>query len=165
MGHVAGPFGVLGWIKVAPCTEAVDGLLNYPTWWLGRKDKHWQETTLSDGCINGDTLIVKFKQCTNRDEAMQFKGMQIAISRDRLPHLPDNGENGYYWTDLIGATVANLQNEELGKVTGFLETGANDVIRVQKPDEKERLVPFIDPVIIKVDLKLHQITVDWGIDY
>ncbi|MBP0132601.1 MAG: ribosome maturation factor RimM, partial [Nitrosospira sp.] len=35
MGRIAGSFGVLGWIKVLPFTEYVDGLLDYPVWWLG----------------------------------------------------------------------------------------------------------------------------------
>ena len=165
MGHIIGPFGVLGWIKVAPYTETIDGLLNYPTWWLRAEDNQWLETTLTDGYINGSTLTVKLNQCVNRNEAIQLKGIQIAIPHNQLPCLPDNGEDGYYWSDLIGATVTNLQGEALGKVTGLLETGANDVLRVQKSHEKERLIPFIDPVIMKIDLKLHQITVDWGIDY
>ena len=130
-----------------------------------RKDETWQELTLANGCINGNSLIVKFEQCANRNEAIQLKGMQIAIPRNQLPPLPENGEDGYYWSDLIGAMVTNLQNEELGKVTGLLETGANDVLRVQISAEKERLIPFIDPIIMKVDLKLRRISVDWEIDY
>lgn len=165
MGHIIGPFGVLGWVKIFPYTETIGGLLDYPTWWLERKDKEWQEAIVSNGYINGDKLAVKLEQCANRNEAMQLKGMQIAIPRDHLPHLPNNGEDGYYWSDLIGTTVTNLQGEELGKVTGLLETGANDVLRVQKLHEKEKLIPFIDPIIIKVNLKLRQITVDWGIDF
>lgn len=165
MGHIIGPFGVLGWIKVAPYTETIDGLLKYPTWWLREKDNTWQETTLSNGYVNGDVLTVKLHHCTDRNEAMQLKGVQIAIPRDRLPPLSGNGDDGYYWIDLIGATVVNLQHEELGKVIGMLETGANDVLRVKKTAEKERLIPFIDPVIIKVDLASRQITVDWGTDY
>jgi len=165
MGHIIGPFGVQGWVKILPYTETIDGLLHYPTWWLEREDKEWQETALTNGYVTGDKLAAKLELCANRNEAMQLKGMQIAIPRDHLPHLPDNGEAGYYWTDLIGATVTNLQGEELGKVTGLLETGANDVLRVQKSYEKEKLIPFIDLVIIKFDLKLRQITVDWGVDF
>ena len=165
MGHITGPYGVLGWVKVFPYTETPDGLLNYPTWWLSRKEKDWQETMLLDGYVNGDKLTVKLAQCASRDEATQLKGMKIAIPRNRLPHLPDSGEDGYYWSDLIGATVVNLQGQKLGNVAGLLETGANDVLRVQKLNEKERLIPFIDPVVISVDLNLRQITVDWGIDY
>lgn len=165
MGHIIGAFGVLGWVRIFPYTETIDGLLDYPTWWLGIKEKEWLKTMPSDGYVNGDKLIVKLERCANRNEAMQLKGVQIAIPRDHLPHLPDNGEDGYYWSDLIGTTVTNLQGQKLGKVTGLLETGANDVLRVQKSHEKEKLIPFIDPVIMKVDLKLQQITVDWGIDY
>lgn len=165
MGHITGPYGVQGWVKVFPYTETPDGLLNYPTWWLSREEKGWQETMLLDGYVNGDKLTVKLAQCASRDEAAQLKGMKIAIPRNHLPHLPDSGEDGYYWSDLIGATVVNLLGQKLGNVVGLLETGANDVLRVQKLNEKERLIPFIDPVIISVDLTLRQITVDWGIDF
>ena len=93
--------------------------------------------------------------------------MQIAISRSQLPVLPEEGEAGYYWSDLIGTNVINFKNEELGKVIGFFETGANDVLRIQYigKEKKEILIPFIEQAIIKVDLKLSQIIVDWEIDY
>ena len=35
MGRITGPYGVLGWIKVFPYTEYVDGFADYPVWWLG----------------------------------------------------------------------------------------------------------------------------------
>ena len=97
---------------------------------------------------------------------MKLKGMQVAVPRDLLPVLSKNGNDGYYWSDLIGLEVVNLQNEELGKVTWLLETGANDVLQVRiKEDERERLIPFVNQVIVKVDLKGCRITVDWGVDY
>ena len=60
-----------------------------------------------------------------------------------------------------------MRGEELGVVTGLLETGANDVLQVRnlKEGDMERLIPFIPEVIIKVDLKATQITVDWDLDY
>jgi 16S rRNA processing protein RimM len=84
-----------------------------------------------------------------------------------LPHLAENGKDGYYWSDLIGTSVFNLQNEEFGNVIGLLRTGANDVLQVQsvRGDQKERLIPFIDQVIVDVDLEARKITVDWGLDY
>ena len=47
------------------------------------------------------------------------------------------------------------------------ETGANDVLRLHHMDQegKEMLIPFIEGIIIKVDLELSQIIVDWDIDY
>jgi len=89
------------------------------------------------------------------------------LFRSQLPDLPEDGDSGYYWSDLVGSEVVNLKGEELGKVVGLFETGANDVLRIQRMDQegKERLIPFIEQIIMKVDLKLSRIIVDWGIDY
>lgn len=167
MGHVIGPFGVSGWIKVFPYTENVDGLLDYPEWWLGKGDGDWREVKVARCEIHGNILTAVFEQCSDRGAAMRLKGMQIAIPRSRLPVLSESGEDGYYWSDLIGLEVINLQNEELGKVTGLLETGANDVLQVQslKEGKREKLIPFVSQVIVKVDLDACRITVDWGRDY
>ena len=77
--------------------------------------------------------------------------------------LPEAAENEYYWSDLIGLEVVNVQGEVLGKVTDLLETGANDVLVVE--GERERLLPFTAQVILKVDLAAGRINVDWGADY
>jgi len=166
MGRIAGPFGVQGWVKVFPYTEDVESLLDYPVWWL-RKDEdagEWHEVKVTECRLHGKLLAAALEQCTDRTAALGLKGMQVAIPRSQLPKLPKSGKDGYYWADLIGLEVVNLQGEALGKVTGLLETGANDVLQVQA-GEKERLIPFVGAVIVKVDLQACRITVDWGVDY
>ncbi len=167
MGHISGPFGIYGWIKINPYTEYIDGLLEYSSWWLRKENDEWQEVQVDTGQISGNNLNAKLKECTDRTQALQLKGMQIAIPRSHLPDLPEDGDSGYYWSDLVGTEVINLKGEELGKVVGLFETGANDVLRIQRMDQegKERLIPFTEQIIIKVDLKLSRIMVDWGIDY
>lgn len=168
MGHITGAFGIQGWIKVTPYTEYIDSLLDYSAWWLRRNDGEWREVKIIDGHLAGNALAVKIADCTDRTDAANFKGMQIAIPRDHLPNLPENGDEGYYWSDLIGAAVVNMQGDKLGKVTGLFETGANDVLQVQDvdyPASEERLIPYIDQVVKEVDLKSCTITVDWGTDY
>jgi 16S rRNA processing protein RimM len=112
-------------------------------------------------------LTALLEQYADRTAATQLKGLQVAIPRSQLPALSGSGKDGYYWADLIGLEVSNLQGEALGKVTGLLETGANDVLKVQSPaeDKKEHLVPFIGSVIIRVDLQGGRMTVDWGADW
>lgn len=167
MGHIMGPFGISGWVKIYPYTEYTDGLLEYSSWWLSKENGEWQEVQVVTIHINGNTLNAKLKEYTDRTQALRLKGMQIAVPRSQLPVLPEDGDLGYYWSDLIGAEVVNLKDEKLGKVAGLLETGANDVLRIQHAgkEEKEILIPFIEQVIIKVDLKLSRIIVDWGTDY
>lgn len=167
MGHIIGPFGIHGWVKVNPYTEYIDGLLEYPSWWLRKENDGWQEVRVETGHINGNILNAKLQECTDRTQALKLKGMQIAVPRSQLPDLPEDGDSGYYWSDLVGTEVVNLEGKVLGKVIGLFETGANDVLRVQCMDQegKERLIPFIEHIIVKVDLKLSRIIVDWGIDH
>ena len=167
MGHVVGPFGVSGWIRIFPYTENVDGLLGYPVWWLGTGSGDWRRHRVAASEVHGSILVALLEQYGDRTAAMQLKGLQVGVPRSHLPVLPENGEHGYYWSDLIGLEVVNLLGEELGVVAGLLETGANDVLQVQHSKEggSERLVPFISEIIVKVDLKARRMTVDWGMDY
>ena len=88
-------------------------------------------------------------------------GCEIGIHRDQLP-APGSGE--YYWSDLEGLEVRDLQGELLGVVDHLVETGANDVLVVS--GDRERLIPFVQgQVVISVDLDGCQIVVDWDKDF
>lgn len=168
MGHVMNAYGIHGWIRIYPYTENVDSLLNHRIWWLGNENKSWQQVQLVEGRSNGPLLDTKLKNCNDRNQALLYKGLQIAIPQKNLPKLPDNGEEGYYWSDLIGSEVINLNNETLGTVTNLLETGTNDVLRVQdsSDNKNELLIPFIEQkFIIKVEVDRKRIVVDWKKDY
>lgn len=167
MGQIISPFGVLGWVKVFPFTEFVDGLLDYPVWWVGKGDGKWREMNVAKCNVHTKMLTALLEQCADRTAAMMLSGMQIAIPRNQLPVLSDSGEDGYYWSDIIDLKVVNLQGEELGNVTGLMESGSSDVLQVRslKEGKSERLIPFVDQVIVKVDLKTCRIIVDWGLDY
>lgn len=169
MGHVVNAYGIRGWIRVHPYTETVDGLLDYKHWWLGKETTgDWREIQLVEGHPNGKLLDAKLLHCDDRDQALRLKNLQIAVPRDRLPKLPENGEAGYYWSDLVGSAVSNVNNERLGTVTGLLETGLHDVLCIQDCEDasKELLIPFIAERFIKhVDLANRKIVVDWERDY
>ncbi|MDN3576809.1 ribosome maturation factor RimM [Chitinimonas viridis] len=160
MGFVAGAFGIRGWVKVVSDTEYADSLFDYDTWWLGRNG-NWRAYRVEEGNRQPKNLSAKLEGVTDRDVAHGFKGMTVAIPRSAMPPA-DEGE--YYWADLIGLAVVNLQGESLGKVDNLLSTGANDVL-VVKDGQAERLIPFVGPVIDSVDQVAGVIKVDWGLDY
>ena len=76
--------------------------------------------------------------------------------KNSLPKLTDNK---FYWDDLIGCEVHNTDGLLFGKLTGFIETGANDVLVVE--GEKKRLIPYTKMTVKKIELKQQQIIVDW----
>lgn len=159
MGRIAAPFGVLGWVKVQPFSEEIDGLLDFPVWHLGR-GAQWREVKVSEAHVQGKTLVARLPGCNDRDAAAALKGLQIAVPREALPQA---AENEYYWSDLIGMDVENTQGVALGKVADMMGTGANDVLVVE--GERERLIPFVKQVILEVDLNARRLRVDWGADY
>lgn len=164
MGRIVAPYGVYGWLKVLPDTEALDGLFDYDTWWIGKQD-NWREVAVEQAKIHNDVLVVKLAGVDDRDQAFACKGLQVAVPRDALPEPEDNE---YYWSDLIGLAVKNQQEVDFGYVTDVFETGANDVLVVKTGKENgnvERLIPFIDQVVLAVDVSAKTMLVDWDADF
>ena len=159
MGRILAPYGVRGWINVAPQTESPDGLLSYRTWWLATGNE-WQPYRLLEGRVHGSGLVARLAGIEDRDQAARLRGARIAVPRSELPPAPA-GE--YYWADLIGMRVVNREGAALGQVAEVFETGANDVLVVR--GERERLIPFVAPVVLDVDVAAGLLTLDWGVDY
>jgi 16S rRNA processing protein RimM len=163
MGRVTAPFGVKGWIKIHALTAHIGNLQEYPVWWLGHEDK-WRDVSVIDARVQGSTLVAQLEGVNDRDAAAALKGLDIAVARDELPRA---GANEYYWADLIGLKVVNVEHYEFGRVARILQTGANDVLVVEAGDASrhETLIPFIADVVRHVDLAAGEIGVNWGRDY
>ncbi|MCA1713656.1 MAG: ribosome maturation factor RimM, partial [Gammaproteobacteria bacterium] len=89
------------------------------------------------------------------------RGTEVCVARAVLPP-PRPGE--YYWVDLEGLRVVNVDGVDFGTVSHLFATGANDVLVAQ--GERERLIPFLEPDYIRsVDFDAGVITVDWDADF
>lgn len=159
MGRIAAPFGVKGWVKLRPDTAAAENLLAYKTWWIGNASD-WREVAVAEAKVQDRTLVARLEGCDDRDAAAALRGKLVAVPRGALPRAND-GE--YYWVDLIGLVVVNGEARDFGRITGILQTGANDVLVVA--GERERLIPFTAQVVRDVDLASGVLRVEWGADY
>lgn len=160
MGRVTGPFGVRGWVKVFSDTEPRERIVDFGTVWLRRGDS-WREIKITSGQRQGKGVVVAFEGIDERDAAVALTGAEIAVDRDRL-EPPAEGE--YYWADLIGLEVVNLEGLTLGRLDHLIATGANDVMVVR--GERERLIPWVPGDVVKeVDQGAGRLTVDWDPDF
>jgi 16S rRNA processing protein RimM len=83
------------------------------------------------------------------------------VPRSALPP-PAAGE--YYWVDLEGLRVVNVEGVDFGTVSHLFSTGANDVLVAR--GERERMIPFVQPDFIRsVDFDAGVVTVDWDPDF
>jgi 16S rRNA processing protein RimM len=161
VGRIAGAFGVKGDIKLISYTEPRADILRLATWeihWRG----DWRPVCLLGGQMHGRVVVARIDLSQDREAAQQLSGADIAVTRDQLPAL---APGQYYWADLVGLAVTNVQGVTLGTVTSLLETGAHDVL-VVRDGPHERLIPFAQGRIVQhVDVEQGLIRVDWDPEY
>ena len=113
------------------------------------------------GKESGKHLVATFPDVTDRDVVEAMRGTDIYVLRSALPP-PKAGE--FYWIDLEGFRVVNLEGVDFGTVSHLFSTGANDVLFVR--GDRERMVPFVEPDFVKsIDFDGGLITVDWDPDF
>jgi 16S rRNA processing protein RimM len=164
MGRLLAPRGIKGWLKVKTFTEEPDALAEFSTWWL-RDQQGWSPREVEDIELVHLGFSAKLAGVDDRNAAELMRGIDVALSRSALPQYDD----AIYWIDLIGLEVRNTANELLGHVDNLVETGANDVLVVKRPEGssggKEMLIPYSEQAVLEVDLKKKKIVVDWQQDW
>jgi len=167
VGYVSGAYGIVGGIRVSPHSPEADALLSVKTWWLDKPTLH--AVTVRSAKLHGGDVVATLVGMRDRDDAEALKGATVQVARSEFPAL-EEGE--FYWSDLIGLDVVNLQGEAQGKVTDMMHNGAQSILRITPVADpaaegkaQERLVPFVDQFVKTVSLEQQLITLDWGLDF
>jgi 16S rRNA processing protein RimM len=167
VGYVSGAYGVTGSIRVTPFSSDADALLAVKTWWLDKPVL--RAVTVRTTKLHGGDVVAQLVGVVGRDASEALKGAAVSIPRSQFPELP---ADEFYWSDLIGLEVVNLQGEALGQVTDMMDNGVQSIFRItpaaDAADEakaEERLIPYVDQYVKTIDLAAKKITVDWGLDY
>ncbi len=158
MGRVGSPYGLQGGLRVRPFTGHLESLAKYEYWWLGNSEQTKKFKLLKLVPSKKD-LIVTFEEIDDRTEAEKYRNRNVYIPRSQFP---ETKEGEFYWVDLIGLAVVTLEGQVIGQLQGIFETGANQVMVV---GENELLIPFIDNVVKKVDIKTGEILINWEVDF
>lgn len=161
LGKVVGVWGVKGWIKLHSYTRNRIGIADYPNWWLQNKQGDPVLFEVLNCREQGPGIVAQLKGINDPDQGMALNGHRILVKETDLPKLP---EGEFYWRELIGLLVSNAE-QEIGKVSSILETGANDVLIIKREDKSEVLIPYINEVVINVDIEKGTMLVDWDPAY
>lgn len=160
VGVIIGPQGVLGAVKLKSYCEPPEQIFKYKPWTLVQGSDVRSVVPIKLRGAGGQ-LVARLPEMETREHAEAMKGFEVRVLRSQLPK-PPAGE--YYWHDLIGLQVIGICGFAFGKIEAMLETGSNDVMRVQ--GERERLLPFTPGVhVIEVDLSARIVKVDWDPEF
>ena len=167
LGKVSGFYGVKGWIKLYSYTDPRENIIQYASLKIKLKGQ-WQAINLDTGKAHGKGVVAHFKGYDTRELVADLIGSELAVQRS---DFKASAKDEFYWADLIGLQVINLQNVELGVVARLMQTSANDVLVIKTitrhiESKTEILIPFVMQHYIKnVDLKSGVISVDWPADW
>ncbi|HEY3698718.1 MAG TPA: ribosome maturation factor RimM [Spongiibacteraceae bacterium] len=169
IGRFTGIFGLKGWLKVYSYTDPLENFLKYNYCQIQRHDI-WQAAEIAEGRVHGKGMVVRLKGIDDPEQAAAYTGCDIAVAATQLPLLP---ESEFYWRQLEGLQVIVDHPQRgrlaLGQVDHLLETGANDVLVVKGDehsiDRRERLIPYLEQVVLEIDLAAQLMRVDWDPDF
>jgi 16S rRNA processing protein RimM len=171
VGYVTGAYGLNGWVRIRPYSSDADALLSARTWWLSKPENSGElrDVEMIQAKGHGGEVVAQLMGVADRNLAEAMKGLAVQISRRHFPPLSDDE---FYWVDLIGLAVVNLEGEHLGEVADLMDNGAHPILRVAVSQagepgttQQETLIPFVDQFVKTVDQGTKKITVDWGRDY
>ena len=161
VGRLHGAFGVRGEAKLESFTDPARAIAKYQPWTL--RDARGAERACEGVKVREGAkgLIATLPGIEDRDAADALRGIDVLVPRSALPP-PAPGE--YYWVDLEGLRVVNVEGVDFGTVSHLFSTGANDVLVAH--GDRERMIPFVQPDYIRsVDFEAGVVTVDWDADF
>ncbi|BFH64003.1 MULTISPECIES: ribosome maturation factor RimM [Paenibacillus] len=158
VGKIVNTHGIRGEIKVLPHTDFPEvrfakgsELLIVP-----EDGKAPLPVTVQSSRFHKNMYIVKLKEYDNINDVEKYKGSMLKVTQEDLVELP---EDEYYFHQIIGCQVVTDEGQELGVITDILTPGANDVWVVQPKGGKSILIPYIDDVVLDVNVQDRKVLV------
>ena len=158
VGTIVNTQGLQGEIRVLSVTDFADQrFMKGSTLALfDDKDRFVQEVTIASHRKHTNFDVIKFKDMYHINAIEKFKGHVLKVAEENLTDLSD-GE--FYYHQIIGLPV--YENDVLiGKIKEILQPGANDVWVVKRKGKRDLLLPYIPPVVKKVDLAEQRVEVE-----
>lgn len=141
-GKIVKPHGLKGEVKVLLSTNQTQFLSTLKNVYIGENDI---PVKVEKSYIVGKFVIIKFFGISSFEQADKLRGLIVAVERKEFV-LP---EDNFLVEDLIGSTIYDEKNKEVGKLIEVLQYGAADVFVVWA-DGREYSFPFIKEMVLKV---------------
>jgi 16S rRNA processing protein RimM len=114
---------------------------------IGQLEGYW---------FQNDRVVLKLAGYDDVEAAKELVGFEFAVPESERVTLPSDQ---YYDWELEGCTV-NVGSESIGKVQSVIKTGGAEILLIVDENGKERLIPLVDSIVIKIDATAKTIVVD-----
>ena len=151
IGRVGAAHGIHGDLRIIPLTDFPERFSALREVMVGDELLHVAHVK-----PQGKNFLMRFREYAVREDAQRLTGRLLTVARAEAAPL-DEGE--YYVFDIVGLTVYDEEDNELGTVENVLRTGSNDVYAVRSEDGREILIPALRSVVREIDVPGGRMTV------
>jgi len=158
IGKVTNTHGVRGEIKVIQVTDFDDRFkVGNDVYWISPDNKEQIPLTIDAYRTHKNFHLLHFEGYDNINDVERFKGGTLAITKEQQTPL---NEGEFYYREIIGCHVETTDGSSIGKVKEILSPGANDVWVIQRPGQKDAMIPYIENVVKEVDPENQRIVIE-----
>lgn len=152
VGQIINTHGIKGTVKVFPLTSDVNRFKSLKRVYLGERKT---ELTVSSVSIKGKVILVTFQEYDNINGVSSFVKDYLYVSDDERITLP---EDHYFIYELIGCSVLDENDVELGQIVDVLQGFSNDVYVIQG-EHHQFMIPSVKEFIRMVDIPARKVIV------
>lgn len=116
--------------------------------WAIQLENHW---------FQKDRVVLKFVGYDTVEAARALVGHDFAVPESESVRLADDE---YYDWELEGCKVETIAGQQVGTVTGVMRTGGVHLLVVVNEQQKDSLIPLVNSIVIKLDMKKELIVID-----
>ena len=153
VGVIVGAHGIKGEVKLKSFTSDPLSIGRYGP----LQSSSGQQFEIAKLKAAKDDFIASLKNVNDRNESETLKGVELFVSREKLPKLKTHEA---YAHDLMGLNVVLENGTTLGKLVGMPNYGAGDLLEVAVDGNSETvLIPFTNAFVPQEDFSTGKITV------
>lgn len=156
VGVITGPHGVKGEARLNSRLVGNLDIKNLRDVYIISPDGITRPARILEVRSGTRSWLVKIEDIDSPEEVREIQGARIEVDAQALPPA-EPGE--YYWRDLVGLKVETRDGRSLGKVNNLIARGEQDILVIGEGAD-EILVPAVEPIVAKVDLREGIIVID-----
>lgn len=153
VGKFRRPHGIQGEIAMEIITDFPERIAIGNHLFIG---ENHEKLRISHIRFHQNLMLLSFEGLDQREKVGVLTNQLAYVRARNIPELP---EGYYYHHQILGSVVKDEQGDLLGELVEIIETGANDVFVVKKPDGNELLIPAIESVLVNVDPEKRELVV------
>lgn len=155
VGKIINTHGIKGEVKILPFTDDIHRFDELKKVYIGEYKLKLEITKVR---YKDNIAILKFNNYNNINEVEKFKNQNVYVDEEDKIELNDNQ---FFIFDIIGCTVLDTSDKEIGTVIDIIQSGLSDVYIIKDNSiDKEYLIPAVREFIKDINIEEKIIKID-----